>query len=109
MVMSKLLKVLNKYIIVLIVLALFGMPWIYVRHLMFDMTNHETFNLVDSIPGYVNYLIRLIVIVLLIIDFRKEKLKHVMLACVAALFYPLLGIVVFALLMLEKEKERVRV
>lgn len=107
--MNKLMKVLNKYLIALIVMSLFGMSWIYVRHLMFDMTNHETFNLIDSITGYVNYLTRLIVIVLLIIDFRKEKLKHVVLACLAALFYPLLGVVVFALLMLEKEKERVRV
>jgi hypothetical protein len=107
--MNKLMKVLNKYIIVLIVMSLFGMLWLYLRHLMFDMTNHETFNLVDSIPGYVNYLIRLIVIVLLIIDFRKQKLKHVVLTSIATLFYPLLGIVVFALLMLEKEKERVRV
>ncbi|WP_321282130.1 hypothetical protein [Marinifilum fragile] len=107
--MNKLMKVLNKYIVLFIVSALFGMPWIYVRHLMFDMTNHETFNLVDSIPGYVNYLIRLIVIVLLIIDFRKQKLKHVVLTCIATLFYPLLGVVVFALLMLEKEKvERIK-
>lgn len=107
--MNKLMKVLNKYVIVLIVMSLFGMPWIYVRYLMFDMSSAGTYDLIDSIPGYVNYLTRLIVIVLLIIDFRKKKLKHVVLTCVAALFYPLLGIVVFALLMLEKEKERVRV
>ncbi|WP_282126596.1 hypothetical protein [Marinifilum flexuosum] len=102
-------KLLNKYLIALIVMSLFGMPWLYLRHLTFDLTLQETYDLIHAIPGYVNYLTRLIVIVLLIIDFRKEKLKHVVLACVAALFYPLLGIVVFALLMLEKEKVRVRV
>lgn len=107
--MSKLLKVLNKYIILLIISSLFVIPWIYVNVFMLDSLDRATYDLLQSIPNFVNYLIRLIVIALLIIDFRKENLKHVVLACIAALFYPLLGIVVFALLMLEKEKERVRV
>jgi hypothetical protein len=104
--MTNLLKVLNKYIILLIISSLFGMPWFYVRHLIFDFNDHETFNLIDSIPGYINYLIRLIIIILLIIDFRKENLKYIVLTCIATLFYPLLGIVILSLLLLEKKKEK---
>ncbi len=103
--MTDLLKVLNKYIILLIVSFLFGMPWFYVRHLLFDLNNHETFTLIDSIPSYVNYLIRLIIIIFLIIDFRKENLKYIVLTCIATLFYPLLGVVILSLLLLEKRKE----
>ncbi len=89
----------------MIVSSLFGMPWFYVRHLIFDFNNHETFTLVTSIPGYVDYLIRLITIILLIIDFRREKLKYLVLACISALFFPLLGIIMFSLLYLEKGRE----
>ncbi|MCK4662932.1 MAG: hypothetical protein KAT68_08710 [Bacteroidales bacterium] len=103
--MNNLLKILNKYFILLIVTSLFGMPWIYVRHLIFDLNNHETYKLIDALPSYINYLIRLIIIVLLIIDFKKENLKYVVLTCIATLFYPLLGVVILSLLLLEKGKE----
>ncbi len=101
--MTQLLKVLNKYIILLIISSLFGMPWLYIRHLLFDLNNQETYNLIDSIPGYINYLIRLVIIILLIIDFRKENLNYIVVTCIATLFYPLLGVVILSLLLLEKE------
>lgn len=41
--------------------------------------------------------------VLLIIDFRKYELKNVVISCIAALFFPLLGIVTFGILFLGKE------
>ena len=100
--MTDLMRMLNKYIILLIVSYLFGMPWFYVRRLLFDFNNYETYTLLNSIPHYVNYLIRLIIIVLLIIDFRSEKLNYIVLTCIATLFYPLLGIVIFSILLLEK-------
>lgn len=78
------------------------MPWIYISHLLLDINDHETYTLVDSIPGYINYLIRLIIIILLIVDFKKENLKHIVLTCIAAWFYPLLGVVILSLLLLEK-------
>jgi hypothetical protein len=105
--MSALLKKINKYIILMIVSSIFGMPWFYVRHLLFDINNRETYALIDSIPGYVDYLIRLITIVFLIIDFRREHLKYLVLACIAALFFPLLGIIMFSLLYLEKGRDKV--
>ena len=104
--MTKFLKVLNKYVILLIISSLFGMPWLYVRHLIFDMNNYETYNLLDAIPGYINYLVRLVIIILLIIDFRKENLRYLVLTCVATLFYPVLGVVILSLLLLEKGKEK---
>ena len=104
--MTDLLKVLNKYIILLIISSLFGMPWFYVQNLLFDINNHEVYALTSSIPNYVNYLIRLIIIILLIIDFKKENLKFIVLTCIATLFYPLLGVVILSLLLLEKGKEK---
>ncbi len=103
--MSDILKILNKYIILLIVSSLFGMPWFYVQNLLFDISNHETYALVSSIPNYVNYLIRLIIIGLLIFDFRKEGLKYIVLTCIATLFYPMLGLVILSLLLIEKGKK----
>ena len=40
--------------------------------------------------------------ILLIADFRKLKLNHILLTCFAALFYPLLGIVILVKLLLAK-------
>jgi len=104
--MTDLLKKINKYIILMIISSLFGMPWIYVRHLIFDFNNPETFTLVDLIPKYIDYLIRFVVIILLIIDFKKENFKYIVITCIAAFFYPLLGIIIFSLLYLEKVNEK---
>ncbi len=100
--MTELLKKLNKYIILLIISALFGMPWIYLKYYLFDYNGPDS--IIESIPTIINYLIKLIVIVLLIIDFRKEKLKNIIITCIAALFYPLLGIVIYAILLIDNEK-----
>ena len=102
--MTSLLKVLNKYIILMIISSLFGMPWLYVRFLLFDMSNNETYALTSNISNLANYLIRLIILILLIIDFRKMNLKYILLSCIATLVYPLLGVVILSLLILEKEK-----
>jgi hypothetical protein len=99
------MKVLNKYIIVLLISSLFGMPWMYLKHLLFDLTQQDIYSIVDTIPGYANYLIRLIIILLLLVDFKREKLKSVWVACLSSLFYPLLGVVIFGLLYIEKNKE----
>ena len=88
----------------MIISSLFGMPWFYVQNLLFEINNNETYALATSIPNYVNYLIRLIILILLIIDFRKMNLKYIVLSCIATLFYPLLGVVILSLLILEKEK-----
>ena len=100
--MREFLRKINKYIILLIISSVFGMPWIYVRYLIFEYQGPDS--IIESIPTIVDYAIRLIVIVLLIIDFNKEKLKYVVLTCIAALFYPLLGIVIFMILLIQKQR-----
>jgi hypothetical protein len=100
--MNEFIKVINKYVILLIVISLFGMPWFYIRHILFENNIADT--IINYIPAFVEYLIRLIVIVLLIIDFRKYNLKNVVISCIGALFFPLLGIVIFALMLLENER-----
>jgi hypothetical protein len=98
--MNGIIKPLNKYIFLLIVMALFGMPWFYIRFMFFK--EFVSYNFLTSLPTYVDFLIQLTVIVLLIIDFKKYKLKNVLIACIAALFFSLLGVVIFGILLLEK-------
>ena len=100
--MNEFIKIINKYVILLIVVSLFGMPWFHIRIWLYDLYPPDSF--VDSIPTIVDYIIRITVIILLIIDFKKYNLKNVVISCVSALFFPLLGIVLFAIMYLEKEK-----
>ena len=102
--MMEFIKTINKYVILLIVSSLFGMPWFYIRYLIF--LHYPPNTIVDSIPNLVDYLIRIVIIILLIIDFKKENLKNVVITCIAALFFPLLGIIVFSILLMEKKIER---
>lgn len=107
--MKDFIRKINKYIILMIISSLFGMPWFYVRFLLFEPQMHDEFSIVDSIPTLADYAIRLIVIILLIIDFRKEYLKNVVITCIAALFFPLLGIVIFSILLIEKNRQKASV
>ena len=102
--MREFIKVINKYVILLIISSLFGMPWFYLRYLLFH--DYRPDSIVNSIPTIVNYAIRLIVIILLIVDFKKSDLKNVVLTCIAALFFPLLGIVIFSILLIESERKK---
>ena len=107
--MNKFIKILNKYIILIIIQSLFGMPWHHIRSLLTKTYNYcpnpDSINYIDYIPSAVNFLIRIISIMLLIIDFKKYKLRGVIFACIAALFFPLLGVVIFAVLLLLEEKK----
>jgi asparagine N-glycosylation enzyme membrane subunit Stt3 len=100
--MNEFIKTINKYVILLIVVSLFGKPWFQIRIWLYDLYPPGSF--VDSIPSIVDYLIRITVIILLIIDFKEYKLKNVVISCISALFFPLLGIVILAIMYLEKEK-----
>jgi len=104
--MREFIKTINKYAILLIVSSLFGMPWLYLRFQLFNEYNPESF--INYIPTFVDYLIRLIVIVLLIIDFKRNNLKNIIVTTIAALFFPLLGIVMFSILLIEKGREQVK-
>lgn len=92
----------NKYVILQIVLAFFGKPWFYLGcHFSNNMNSALILN---TIPDLADYIIRIITVILLIIDFNKFKLKNVLLSCIAALFFPLLGIVSFTILLLMNER-----
>ncbi len=71
--MKDFIKKINKYIILMIVSSLFGMPWFYVKFLIFEPQMYHEYSILDSIPTFVDYGIRLTVIILLIIDFKKKK------------------------------------
>lgn len=76
-------------------------PWA----LIFDIFNPTVFNNIGTIQEYGDYLVRLLTIIFLIADFHKEKLNYILVACISSLFYPLLGIIIFGLLYLEKQTE----
>ena len=109
--MNRLLKILNKYIVLLILWSIVSMTWIYVQPIfmrkgMLSSSNFESYSLINSLPTYIDYIIRIIIVILIAIDFKKHKLNYVVLTCIATLFYPLLGIVILSLLLIEKWKEK---
>lgn len=83
----------------MIIDSLLFAPWQY----LFNVFNPETFKNLNDIQTYGDMLVRAFVILFLIIDFKKENLKYVIIACASAIFYPMLGIIIFALLYLEKQ------
>jgi len=107
--MKELIKTLNKYIILLIVSSLFGMPWFYIKNLIYSNYPNilsVSYSFYDYIPTILDYLIRITILILIIIDFKKENLKNVLLTSIATFFYPLLGIMIFSILLLEKQKSK---
>ena len=101
--MNEFLRIINKYVILLIISSLFGMPWLYVRFFIFEYSGPDS--IIESIPTIIDYLIKLTVIILLIIDMKKENLRSIILTCIAAFLYPLLGVVFFAIMLIDKERK----
>ncbi len=109
--MNRLLKILNKYIVLLILWSIVSMAWIYIQPIfmrkgILSSTDFESYSLINSLPTYIDYIIRIIIVILLAIDFKRHKLNYIVLTCIATLFYPLLGIVILSLLLIEKRKEK---
>jgi hypothetical protein len=107
--MKELIRTLNKYVILLIVSSIFGMPWFYIKNLIFSnypniMIVSYSYSFFDYIPTIAEFLIKITIMVLIIIDCRKENLSNVILTSIATFCYPLLGIVIFSILLLEKQK-----
>jgi len=100
--MNHFIQRITKYVVLLIISAIFGIPWFYFRHSILPFGSFD--RVIDAIPSFVDYLIRLVIIVLLIVDFKKENLKNIVLTCISALFLPILGILLFSILLIEKEK-----
>ena len=101
--MTDLTRKIGKYAIALAVDSLFGLPWFYLRVLLSGSLRHDS--LVDLIPQAVDIAVRLLVVVLLAIDFKKNDLRHAALVCIAALLYPVLGVVLFAILLIERGRQ----
>jgi len=105
--MKKLIKTLNKYIILLIVSSLFGIPWFYIKNLLYSNYPNlisVSYSYYDYIPTIAEFLIKTAITILIIIDCKKENLSNVILTAIATFCFPLLGIVIFSILLLEKQK-----
>ena len=96
-------KVLEKYIILLLIQSLFGMPWFYLRFILFDSFSQES--ILNYIPTIAEYIVKITVMILLFMDFKKYDLKLKYLSIISVLFAPLFGIVIFSLLLIEKNSK----
>lgn len=115
--MKELIKLINKYAILLIIPRLFSFLWdIFIRELFFNIDNQYILNIKERllmdvnlylypIPTYFSLIFNLIIIGFLIYDFRRYKLKYTLLTCIAAYFYPIFGVAIFLILYILKEKE----
>lgn len=101
--MNDFVKTINKYVILLIIDAFFGIAWFYIRYWLFEIS---TVPLLEQLPTIIDYVIRIIIITLLVGDFKKYNLKNAFISCLGALFFPLLGVVIFSIMYILKEKAR---
>ena len=98
---SKLIKPLTKYIIITIFHSMVFFPW----NMILDMSKPQTFEALNNFQTYGDLFVKIMTAIFLFVDFKREKLPFTILVCISSLFYPFLGIVVFALLYLEKENK----
>lgn len=101
------MKILNKYVILLIFSSLFGTCLFYLRMFLYSKFPNlisDSYWFYNNIPEIVDFLIKITITVLIVIDCRKEKLRNVILTAIATFFYPLLGIVIFSIMLFEKQK-----
>ncbi len=96
-------KIIEKYVILLLIQALFGMPWFYLRFVLFE--NLRPGSIQDYVPTIAEYVVKITVMILLFMDFKKYDLKLKFLAIISVLLTPLLGIVIFSLLLIEKNSK----
>jgi hypothetical protein len=112
--MNNFLQILNKYIVLLILSSIVGIISIHIqpilmRKVILSLNDFESYSFINSLSKYIEYLIKVIVVILIAIDFKKYKLNHIVLACVSSLFYPLLGIVILSLLLIKKGDKKVSI
>ncbi len=103
--MKSFLSLISKYAIILALGSLFGNAWFYLKSIIFPIHSIEDFNFWHELPSYSNYLIKIIVTVLLIIDVKKYKLNYYLIPIVG-FFYPLVGICAFLILLIYREIEK---
>lgn len=101
--MKELIRILNKYIILLTVSSLFGMPWFYAESLIFS-NFQKYYSYYNYIPTITQLSIKIAITVLVIIDCKKLNLSNIILISIATFCFPLLGILILSILLLEKQK-----
>ena len=103
--MKSILSLISKYAIILALGSLFGNTWFYLKHIIFPIDSIEDINFWHELPTYSNYLIKIIVTVLLVIDVKKYKVNYYLIPIVG-FFYPLVGICAFLILLIYTEIEK---
>ena len=115
--MNNFIKIINKYIILLIIPGILNYLWsLLINQVYFNIDNKFISQIRDriyddlesyafSIPTYFSFIFHFIIIGFLIYDFRKYKLKNVLLTCIATYFFPILGVAIFLILYILKENE----
>lgn len=97
---TNLYKYLQKYIFIFILGGILSLPFNW----FFKLDMDKFVNISETL-GYFQIGLKIVIAILLYIDFSKEKLSanYKYLAVFSSLFYGFLGIVIFSLLFLEKD------
>lgn len=98
---SRIIRPLTKYIVITIIQSITFLPW----NIFLAFSNEKTFHMLNNFQTYGDYFVKIMTVIFIVIDFKKEKLPYMILACISSLFYPFLGMMIFALLFLEKESK----
>ncbi len=117
--MKELTKVINKYLILLIIPQAFSLLWnTLINQIYGHIDNIFLSNLKETIfndfsvyafstPIYLNLLFKFIIIGYLFSDFKKYQLKNLTLTILASFIYPILGVFILSVLFLNnKIKEK---
>lgn len=117
--MKELTKVINKYLILLIIPQAFSLLWnTLINQIYGHIDNIFLSNLKETIfndfsiyafsaPIYFNLLFKFLIIGYLFSDFKRYQLKNLTLTIIASFIYPILGVFILSVLFLNnKIKEK---
>ena len=104
--MIDLIRILNKYIIVLLIWTIFDLMRILVipmliKYGIIESLNPGTYSLLNSFPILI--IIKVVIFLFIVFDMKKYELNHFLLTSISALFFPLLGIIVLSIILIEKQ------
>jgi hypothetical protein len=101
--MNDFIKAIEKYAWLLIITEL--LHTLFYHFSPFIYNKFDQIEYIYTIPFWITSLTKIATAVLLFLDFKKYHLKNIALACIAPLFFPLLGIMLFAFFFLLKKND----
>lgn len=101
--MNQYLTATKKYILLLLIGSIFEFIWFYLLPMLLGEIENPLFLTISPAGDYFWFTIKIIMVILLFADFQKREFKHYWPTFLCTLFYPLLGLVVFSILLLKDD------